>query len=167
MSRVLVKIARDLNVGTATIVEHLNSKGFDIENKPNAKITDGMYDELTRHFQKSIEIKDAAKNVNIGSVRPKPEVAEHSTPVKEKSSEEDSEPTSEVDSESHRFKLQKPVVLGKIDLSERLKQRIEKTTPSNEPVNKRKEETPAAENSKTSSLWCRAADRHSENGPRA
>jgi translation initiation factor IF-2 len=69
MSRVLVKIARDLNVGTATIVEHLNSKGFDIENKPNAKITDGMYDELTRHFQKSIEIKDAAKNVNIGSVR--------------------------------------------------------------------------------------------------
>lgn len=142
MSRVLVKIARDLNVGTATIVEHLNSKGFDIENKPNAKITDGMYDELTRHFQKSIEIKDAAKNVNIGSVRPKPEVAEHNTPVKEKSSEEDSEPK-EVESESHRFKLQKPVVLGKIDLSERLKQRIEKTTPSNEPANKRKEETPA------------------------
>ncbi|MDX2069081.1 MAG: translation initiation factor IF-2 [Haliscomenobacter sp.] len=143
MSRVLVKIARDLNVGTATIVEHLNSKGFDIENKPNAKITDGMYDELTRHFQKSIEIKDAAKNVNIGSVRPKPEVAEHATPAKEKSSEEDSEPKSEVESESHRFKLQKPVVLGKIDLSERLKQRIEKTTPSsNEPVNKRKEETP-------------------------
>lgn len=143
MSRVLVKIARDLNVGTATIVEHLNSKGFDIENKPNAKITDGMYDELTRHFQKSIEIKDAAKNVNIGSVRPKPEVAEHTTPVKEKSSEEDSEPKNEVESESHRFKLQKPVVLGKIDLSERLKQRIEKTTPSNEPANKRKEDTPA------------------------
>ena len=144
MSRVLVKIARDLNVGTATIVEHLNSKGFDIENKPNAKITDGMYDELTRHFQKSIEIKDAAKNVNIGSVRPKPEVAEHPTPAKEKSGEEDSEPKSEAESESHRIKLQKPVVLGKIDLSERLKQRIEKTTPSNEqPANKRKEETPA------------------------
>ena len=142
MSRVLVKIARDLNVGTATIVDHLNSKGFDIENKPNAKITDPMYDELLKQFQKSIEIKDAAKNVNIGSVRPKPEVAEVVVPTKEKpSNEEDSVQKNEAESESYRVKLQKPTVLGKIDLSERLKQRIEKT--SNESANKRKEETPA------------------------
>lgn len=149
MSRILVKIARDLNVGTATIVDHLNSKGFDIENKPNAKITDPMYDELTRFFQKSIEIKDASKNVNIGSVRPKPEVAEQQPP---KASEEDSEVKNEVESESHRVKLQKPVVLGKIDLSERLKQRIEKSTPptpSNEPAMKRKEDNPTPNEEKS------------------
>jgi translation initiation factor IF-2 len=149
MSRVLVKIARDLNVGTATIVDHLNSKGFDIENKPNAKITDPMYDELLKQFQKSIEIKDAAKNVNIGSARPKPEMAEVAVPTKEKSvHEEDSEPKNDAVSEDFRVKLQKPTVLGKIDLSERLKQRIEKT---NEPANKRKEETPAPTGEKSAS----------------
>lgn len=143
MSRILVKIARDLNVGTATIVEHLNGKGFDIENKPNAKITDAMYDELTRFFQKSIEIKDASKNVNIGSVRPRPDAAEPTPPAKEKASEEENEVKSEAEGDAYRVKLQKPVVLGKIDLSERLKQRMTPPPPSNEPAMKRKEDTPA------------------------
>lgn len=142
MSRILVKIARDLNVGTATIVEHLNGKGFDIENKPNAKITDAMYDELTRFFQKSIEIKDASKNVNIGSVRPRPDAAEPTPPAKEKASEEENEVKSEAEGDAYRVKLQKPVVLGKIDLSERLKQRMTPPQPSNEPAVKRKEDTP-------------------------
>lgn len=143
MSRILVKIARDLNVGTATIVEHLNGKGFDIENKPNAKITDDMYDELTRFFQKSIEIKDASKNVNIGSVRPRPDAAEPTPPAKEKASEEENEVKSEAEGDAYRVKLQKPVVLGKIDLSERLKQRMTPPQPSNEPAMKRKEDSPA------------------------
>lgn len=64
MSRVLVKVARDLNVGTAAIVEYLNSKGFDIENKPNAKITDNMYDELARSFRiKNKEPKEPVDNI--------------------------------------------------------------------------------------------------------
>ena len=64
MSQVLVKVARDLNVGTAAIVEHLNNKGFDIENKPNAKITDNMYDELARSFRiKNKESKEPLDNI--------------------------------------------------------------------------------------------------------
>ncbi len=64
MSRVLVKVARDLNVGTAAVVEHLNSKGFDIENKPNTKITDNMYDELARSFRdRKVESKEPVDNI--------------------------------------------------------------------------------------------------------
>ena len=43
MAKRLVKIAKELNVGTSTIVEHLTNNGFEIENKPTAKISDEMY----------------------------------------------------------------------------------------------------------------------------
>ncbi|MEM1320885.1 MAG: translation initiation factor IF-2 [Bacteroidota bacterium] len=67
MAKRLVKIAKELNVGTTTIVEHLNKSGFDIENKPTAKITDEMYSELLKAFQKSIAIKEQADQLVIGS----------------------------------------------------------------------------------------------------
>ena len=67
MSKRLVKIAKELNVGTATIVEHLHKSGFEIENKPTAKVTDEMYSELLKEFQKSIAIKEKADQLVIGT----------------------------------------------------------------------------------------------------
>ena len=67
MAKTLVKIAKELNVGTSTIVDHLNLNGFEIDNKPNAKISDEMYDELLKEFQKSIAIKEQADQLVIGS----------------------------------------------------------------------------------------------------
>lgn len=67
MSRLLFKVAKELNVGTGTIVEHLNKKGFEIDNKPNAKVTDEMFDELTKHFHSSIMEKEKADQIVIGS----------------------------------------------------------------------------------------------------
>ena len=67
MSRRLVKIAKELNVGTATIVEHLTKSGFDIENKPTAKITDDMYSELLKEFQGSIAVKEEADKLILGT----------------------------------------------------------------------------------------------------
>ena len=55
MTKRLVKIAKELNVGTTTIVEYLNNNGYSIENKPTAKVTDEMYDELLKEFQKCFE----------------------------------------------------------------------------------------------------------------
>ncbi|PSR09086.1 MAG: hypothetical protein C7N36_20855, partial [Bacteroidetes bacterium] len=60
MERRLVKIAKELNVGLSTIVEFLQNKGFDIDNKPTAKVSDEMYQELHKEFQKSIAIKEKA-----------------------------------------------------------------------------------------------------------
>ncbi|MEZ4987391.1 MAG: translation initiation factor IF-2 [Saprospiraceae bacterium] len=67
MERRLVKTAKELNVGLSTIVDFLQHKGYDIENKPMAKVTDEMYDELVREFSKSIAIKEQADQLVIGT----------------------------------------------------------------------------------------------------
>jgi Fic family protein len=132
MSRVLVRIARDLNVGTATIVDHLNSKGFDIENKPDAKITDEMYDELLKQFQKSIEIKDAAKNVNIGEVHTKSVVAT-TPPQVESEATASSEENNFIRAETPEMRGLK--ILGKIDTDRFKHPRITKKKQNEETIN--------------------------------
>ena len=67
MSKRLVKVAKELNVGTTTIVDHLKDSGFEVENKPNAKITEDMYDELRKFFQSSLAIKEQADQLIIGT----------------------------------------------------------------------------------------------------
>ena len=67
MVKKLLAVAKELNVGTSTIVDHLTSKGFDIVNKPNAKIEPEMYDVLLKEFQSSISIKEKADKLLIGN----------------------------------------------------------------------------------------------------
>ncbi|MFK8102191.1 MAG: translation initiation factor IF-2 [Saprospiraceae bacterium] len=67
MAKRLIKIAKELNVGTTTIVDHLNKSGYEIDNKPTAKVTDEMYEELIKEFQKSIAIKEQADQLVIGT----------------------------------------------------------------------------------------------------
>jgi translation initiation factor IF-2 len=67
MAKRLVKVAKELNVGTATIVDYLIDNGFEIENKPTAKITEAMENELLKEFQKSIAIKEKADQLVIGT----------------------------------------------------------------------------------------------------
>ncbi len=69
MEKRLVKVAQELNVGTSTIVDYLNNKGFPIENKPTSKVTEEMELLLIKEFQKSIAIKEQADQLTIG-VRP-------------------------------------------------------------------------------------------------
>ncbi len=58
--KLLFKVATEFNVGLSTVVETLQKKGFDIENKPTAKVTDEMYAELLREFQRDIQEKEQA-----------------------------------------------------------------------------------------------------------
>lgn len=60
MTRLLIKVATDFNVGLTTIVDHLHKKGFDLDSKPTAKVTDEMYEELLKEFQGSIKEKEQA-----------------------------------------------------------------------------------------------------------
>ncbi|MEL7117869.1 MAG: translation initiation factor IF-2 [Bacteroidota bacterium] len=157
MTKRLVKIAKELNVGTTTIVEYLNKNGYDIENKPTAKVTDAMYDALIKEFQKSIAIKKKAKNLVIGNRSSKDEgsvdvtVAEppqqeiintevestdngngaENNPVTEVAVKE------EVTEEKHKIQS-KIKVVGKIDLGSRLQRKAEKKQQS-----KRKKAAPA------------------------
>ncbi len=132
MEKRLVKIAKELNVGTATIVEHLNKSGYEIENKPTAKVTDEMYSELLKEFQKSIAIKEQADQLVIGTrpATPKKDSAPASKtetpsppPTEKKPSqteEEKSKPAEKAPEETTRS-TPKLKILGKIDLGGRLK----------------------------------------------
>ncbi len=66
MEKRLVKVAQELNVGTSTIVEFLNGKGFAIENKPTSKVTEEMELLLLKEFQKDMAVKEKADQLTIG-----------------------------------------------------------------------------------------------------
>lgn len=156
MAKRLVKIAKELNVGTTTIVDHLINNGFEIENKPTAKITAEMEAELLKEFQKSIAIKEQADQLIIGNrpVQKKETIPVQKTvvvetpppppppppvkkevepePVKEEIiPETEEEPVAEEKTTTIGSGLK---VLGKIDLEARLKPKAKK---------EKKEETPA------------------------
>ncbi len=66
MVKKLVQAASEFNIGTSTIVEFLQKKGFSIENKPIAKISDEMYEELKKEFSSSAAVKEKAEALVIG-----------------------------------------------------------------------------------------------------
>ena len=67
MSQRLVKVAKELNVGTDSIVEYLSKKGFVIEAKPTSQITDEMHNLLLQEFSSSMAIKEQADSMVIGT----------------------------------------------------------------------------------------------------
>lgn len=88
----LFKAAKELNIGTGTIVDFLASKGYKIEKQPNAKIEGEMYDALLKEFQVDKIIKEEAKQISIGKIRREetglPEKVEHHPRAKDFEHEE-------------------------------------------------------------------------------
>lgn len=167
MSRRLVKVAKELNVGVGTIVEHLNNNGFEVENRPTAQITDEMYNELLKEFHQSMEVKEQADQIMIGT-RPgakpadeaktpevkasepaKPTVpaepkSKPAAPTTEPPAEEPQAPAAEEEPARPKKELPQLKVLGKIDLEPK-----KKAAPKEEEPVKEKpapaEEKPVAE----------------------
>ncbi|MGI4804556.1 MAG: translation initiation factor IF-2 [Janthinobacterium lividum] len=65
----LFKAAKELNIGTGTIVGFLGGKGFKIENKPTTQLSGAMYEALLKEFQGDKNIKEEAKQISIGKIR--------------------------------------------------------------------------------------------------
>lgn len=163
----LVKIAKELNVGTATIVEFLVENGFEIENKPTAKVSDEMHNALLLEFSNSMAVKEKADQLIIGnrvekeeprSEAPKEEVKEEAAPVTEEVAPETAkEEVKESEEEVISAKANTPglKVLGKIDLDAKSKKK--KSTKKEELTNEEKKgeepasETPAESDSDTTS----------------
>ncbi|APU98257.1 MULTISPECIES: translation initiation factor IF-2 [Sphingobacterium] len=128
----LLKAAKELNIGIHTAVECLVKKGYDVEAKPNTKLSGEMYGVLLKEFQGDKSLKDEAKQIVIGKIRRE---ESPSTSPKESSKNEDFEDhdeskeilvknTVEIPSvkEPTPAKVEEPVhqggmkVVGKIDL---------------------------------------------------
>ncbi len=59
------KIIRKYNIGLANLVEFLKSKGADIEENPNAKVSDEYLPAIEKQFGKDLEMKEASEKVDI------------------------------------------------------------------------------------------------------
>ena len=103
MAKRLIKIAKELNVGTSTIVDFLKDKGFEIENKPTSKVEDDMYAELLKEFQGSMVVKEQADQLILGNRPSKAEEQKEAQRVAEtpvvKTPEPEPEPTPEPEPE--------------------------------------------------------------------
>ena len=65
----LLKTAKELNIGLSTAVEFLGKRGFEVEARPNTKLTDEMYDVLLKEYQGDKIVKEEAKQIVIGKIR--------------------------------------------------------------------------------------------------
>ncbi len=85
----LSKVARELNVGISTIVDFLESKGIEIDAKPNTKIEQETYEILSEEFQSEKSIKEESQNVSMPSTER--ESVSIESPVEEVSAKEEEE----------------------------------------------------------------------------
>jgi translation initiation factor IF-2 len=136
MEKRLVKIAKELNVGTTTIVEFLHKNGYEIENKPTAWISDDMHTILVKEFQKSMDIKEQADQLVIGTrpapkkdipVAAKTDKIQPGAPVLGRKDEaQPAEDVKPIEEEKPRGLLQNRLkILGKIDLDAKPKSKYE------------------------------------------
>ena len=117
----LGQIARKLNVGTATIVESLAKKGYEVENNPNSKITLDQVAMLEKEFKSSALEKEEASHLSIGKRHepleqelPKPEKVVEPTPAPAPVAKAPEPVVEKITSEAP--KLEGIKVLGKVDL---------------------------------------------------
>ena len=117
----LGQIARKLNVGTATIVESLAKKGYEVENNPNSKITLDQVAMLEKEFKSSALEKEEASHLSIGKRHepleqelPKPEKVAEPTPAPAPLAKAPEPVVEKITTEAP--KLEGIKVLGKVDL---------------------------------------------------
>lgn len=142
--------ARKLNVGLSTIAEFLETKGYEVDSKPNAKISQEQFEILSKEFASSAIEKEEASGLTIGKKRNKNVVIdsdedeaattssdsdddEEKILIKNVGSKEEKEKAEkeaasaeEKKLETEAPKLQGIKVLGKIDLGEKKKSQEKK-----------------------------------------
>ena len=100
----LSKIAKELNVGISSLVDHLKSKGVDIESSPNTKVEENNYSILLEEFADAKLEKAKAKEV-VASREKKPAVVVE-IPKKE-----------EEVIKAKPAEMKRPEVIGTVDLN--------------------------------------------------
>ena len=74
----LFKVAKELNVGTTMLVDHLQEKGHSVDNSPNTKLSSELYDMLLKEFASEKLMKEKANQL---AEKRKEEVRSTVTPV--------------------------------------------------------------------------------------
>ncbi len=148
----LGQASRKLNVGHNTILDFLSEKGFDVENNPNAKLTEEQFAMLSKEFASSASEKREASGLTIGVKHTEDVTIETENEASRKKTDEDEQiliknlgssdirPKEETKQpekvELEKTKLEGIKVLGKIDLD---KKKVKEEPKKEEPVSEVKE----------------------------
>ena len=134
----LSKVAKELNVGISTIVDHLKSVGEDVGSNPNTKIGEELYLLLLKEFQREKFEKEKANEIQMERDEMKViSIKKEREEAKQKEEKRKEETTIKASAE----KLSGPSVLGKINIDSHKKEK-----PQAEPSDSSKTEEKSAEN---------------------
>ncbi|MCS5663311.1 MAG: translation initiation factor IF-2 [Flavobacteriales bacterium] len=120
----LSKVAKELNVGIANIVDHLASKGVEIDGRPNTKITPDAYEILKQHFIADVEQHKRSAEVAIARREEKEAIK---ASVAKKSQQKDEVIKAKAD-------FSGPKMVGKIDVQSKSKSESKEEAPAKEVV---------------------------------
>ncbi|MFO7869477.1 MAG: translation initiation factor IF-2 [Bacteroidales bacterium] len=112
MAKRLNKITREFNVGIATIVDFLASKGHEIDSNPNTKIPDELYELLEQEYSTESSIKKQSKEIDLTENRKKQEVISLSD-VEEEAEESNEDDEDELEVPEPQINVK---VVGKVDV---------------------------------------------------
>jgi len=154
----LASVAKELNVGISTLVDHLHIKGFkDVAGSPNTKLSEEQFGILLRDFRSDKDVKDIAEQINIGKRKeeeltikealkeipkeiPKETPQEIPKETPQETLKEIPQETPKIEEEivSVKHEVEGPKIIGKIDLDKPKKKKVEEKPTETKP--KQKEE---------------------------
>jgi len=125
----LAKVAKELNVGMATVVDYLTKEGYTVESNPNTKISEEMHMSLLKEFKPDIDAKIQSSKVVINQPQKETITIDDIQPQKEepKDSTEEDLFTNETS-----YNIKGPKIISKINLDDL--NRPKKKDPVVEPV---------------------------------
>jgi translation initiation factor IF-2 len=151
----LSKAAREFNVGISTIVEFLHKKGFNLDSNPNTKLPPEAYILLVKEYSTDSNAKKESEKLILKDLHRKKESVSIDD-FAEKNESEETETDAEIlvkdasglkKTVDIKPEIRKPEVklVGKIDLEQTLKPKVEKV----EPKKDKKEEKPEGQIAET------------------
>jgi translation initiation factor IF-2 len=138
----LSKAAREFNVGISTIVEFLHKKGFNLDSNPNTKLPPEAYILLIKEYSTDINAKKESEKLILKDLHRKKESVSIDDFAEKSESEEPEADVEILVKDASGLKktvdikpeIKKPEVklVGKIDLDQALKPKVEKVEPAKE-----------------------------------
>ncbi len=143
--------AREFNVGQSTIVEFLQKKGHPIDDSGNAKLTDEMYEILVKNFGDEKKEKEEVQKLNMDfSNKSATSAKTEEEPVEEEPVEELLiKNTTLIENEHIVTSINKPKIVGKIDLEAQSSKRKTVSKEKETTETKEEESAPAEQVDKT------------------
>ena len=131
------KVAKDLNVGTQTLIDFLSKKKITVDSNPNARISDEHYQMLLNEFKTDKDQR--IKSDNFISERRQEKAKPASAPAATEQSKEQPKPEM---IKTTVEPVQAPKIIGKIDLNKPVKPAAPKPEPAKPQPEAHKKEQP-------------------------